>query len=98
MVANEESLRDRQRAQIRADIRRAAFPLFAERGYDTVTTEEIAAAPGIRSDGRKRRVAARPPTRPDPRRHPPRGVSAVRRAWLRHRDHRGDRRRRRYPI
>jgi AcrR family transcriptional regulator len=42
-----ESLRDRQRAQIRADIRRAAFRLFIERGYDTVTTEEIAAAAGV---------------------------------------------------
>ena len=41
------SLRDRQRAQIRADIRRAAFRLFIERGYDTVTTEEIATAAGI---------------------------------------------------
>ena len=39
-----ESLRDRQRAQIRADIRRAAFRLFIERGYDAVTTEEIASA------------------------------------------------------
>ncbi|WP_310777025.1 TetR/AcrR family transcriptional regulator [Mycobacterium sp. Z3061] len=41
------NLRDRQRAQIRADIRRAAFRLFVERGYDTVTTEEIATAAGV---------------------------------------------------
>lgn len=41
------SLRDRQRAQIRAEIRRAAFRLFTERGYDAVTTEEIAAAAGV---------------------------------------------------
>jgi AcrR family transcriptional regulator len=43
----EGSLRDRQRAQIRADIRRAAFRLFIERGYDAVTTEEIATAAGV---------------------------------------------------
>ncbi|MCW2663848.1 MAG: Transcriptional regulator [Mycobacterium sp.] len=42
-----ESLRERQRAQIRADIRRAAFRLFVERGYDAVTTEEIASAAGV---------------------------------------------------
>lgn len=42
-----ESLRDRQRAQVRADIRRSAFRLFIERGYNAVTTEEIAAAAGI---------------------------------------------------
>jgi AcrR family transcriptional regulator len=42
-----ESLRDRQRTQIRADIRRAAFRLFIERGYDAVTTEEIATAAGV---------------------------------------------------
>lgn len=42
-----ESLRDRQRAQIRSDIRRAAFRLFVERGYDAVTTEEIATAAGV---------------------------------------------------
>jgi AcrR family transcriptional regulator len=42
-----ESLRDRQRAQIRADIRRGAFRLFVERGYDAVTTEEIATAAGV---------------------------------------------------
>jgi AcrR family transcriptional regulator len=41
------NLRDRQRAQVRADIRRAAFRLFIERGYDTVTTEEIATAAGV---------------------------------------------------
>jgi AcrR family transcriptional regulator len=45
--AGGESLRDRQRAQIRADIRRAAFRLFIKRGYDAVTTEEIAAAAGV---------------------------------------------------
>ncbi|BBZ42088.1 TetR/AcrR family transcriptional regulator [Mycobacterium conspicuum] len=43
----EGSLRDRQRAQIRTEIRRAAFRLFIERGYDAVTTEEIASAAGI---------------------------------------------------
>ena len=42
-----ESLRDRQRAQIRADISLAAFRLFIERGYDAVTTEEIATAAGV---------------------------------------------------
>jgi AcrR family transcriptional regulator len=47
MTDSEGSLRDRQRAQIRADIRRAAFRLFVERGYDAVTTEEIATAAGV---------------------------------------------------
>jgi AcrR family transcriptional regulator len=46
-VTGEGSLRDRQRAQILADIRRAAFRLFVERGYDAVTTEEVAAAAGV---------------------------------------------------
>jgi AcrR family transcriptional regulator len=46
-VTDGGSLRDRQRAQIRADIRRAAFRLFVERGYDAVTTEEIATAAGV---------------------------------------------------
>ncbi|MGD1172863.1 TetR/AcrR family transcriptional regulator [Mycobacterium seoulense] len=45
--ARGDSLRDRQRAQVRADLRRAAFRLFVERGYDAVTTEEIAAAAGV---------------------------------------------------
>jgi AcrR family transcriptional regulator len=47
MTDSAGSLRDRQRAQIRADIRRAAFRLFVERGYDAVTTEEIATAAGV---------------------------------------------------
>ena len=47
MTANDPTLRDRQRAQILADIRRAAFRLFTERGYDAVTTEEVAAAAGV---------------------------------------------------
>ncbi|HEY0226214.1 MAG TPA: helix-turn-helix domain-containing protein [Mycobacterium sp.] len=47
MIGEGETLRDRQRAQVRADIRRAAFRLFVERGYDAVTTEEIATAAGV---------------------------------------------------
>jgi AcrR family transcriptional regulator len=43
----EGSLRDRQRAQVRADISLAAYRLFIERGYDAVTTEEVAAAAGV---------------------------------------------------
>src|ERR1700755_730299 len=42
-----EALRDRQRAQILQDISRAGFRLFIERGYDAVTTEEIASAAGV---------------------------------------------------
>ncbi|ORW26157.1 transcriptional regulator [Mycobacterium palustre] len=41
------SLRDRQRAQVHADIRLAAYRLFADRGFDNVTTEQIAAAAGV---------------------------------------------------
>nr|WP_245721852.1 TetR/AcrR family transcriptional regulator [Nocardia crassostreae] len=41
------SLRERQRRQIRADIQHAAFDLFADKGFDAVTTEQIAAAAGI---------------------------------------------------
>jgi AcrR family transcriptional regulator len=41
------SLRDRQRSQVLADVRRAAFRLFIEHGFDEVTVEEIALAAGI---------------------------------------------------
>jgi AcrR family transcriptional regulator len=45
--AEAASLRDRQRAQIRNDIRLAAYRLFAAHGFDNVTTEQIAAAAGV---------------------------------------------------
>jgi AcrR family transcriptional regulator len=41
------SLRDRQRAQLRADIHAAAYHLFAARGFANVTTEEIAARAAV---------------------------------------------------
>jgi AcrR family transcriptional regulator len=59
VTANEGSLRERQRAQIRAEIRRAAFRLFIERGYDAVTTEEIAAAAGVSPRTLFRHVSAK---------------------------------------
>ncbi|MBJ7358888.1 TetR family transcriptional regulator [Nocardioides sp.] len=40
-------LRERQRTALRADIERAAIGLFAEHGFDQVTTEAIAEAVGI---------------------------------------------------
>ncbi|MFD9680864.1 TetR/AcrR family transcriptional regulator [Rhodococcus sp. NPDC059969] len=41
------SLRERQRLQVRADIQRAAFELFARDGFEDVTTDQIASAAGV---------------------------------------------------
>jgi AcrR family transcriptional regulator len=45
--ANTGSLRDRRRAELLSQIQHTAHRLFAERGFDAVTTEDIAAAAGI---------------------------------------------------
>lgn len=45
--ANTGSLRDRRRAALLSQIQQTAQRLFAERGYDAVTTEDIAAAAGV---------------------------------------------------
>ncbi|OBK30405.1 hypothetical protein A5634_16210 [Mycobacterium asiaticum] len=45
--ANTESLRDRRRAELLSQIQHTAYQLFAEHGFDAVTTEDIAAAAGI---------------------------------------------------
>lgn len=45
--ANTGSLRDRRRAALLTQIQQTAQQLFADRGFDAVTTEDIAAAAGI---------------------------------------------------
>lgn len=45
--ANTGSLRDRRRAELLAQIQQTAHRLFAERGFEAVTTEDIASAAGI---------------------------------------------------
>ncbi|OBH63337.1 TetR family transcriptional regulator [Mycobacterium sp. E2479] len=45
--ANTGSLRDRRRAELLSHIQQTAHQLFAERGFEAVTTEDIASAAGI---------------------------------------------------
>jgi AcrR family transcriptional regulator len=40
-------LRDRQRAAVRAELHRAAYRLFVDRGYETVSVDDIALAAGL---------------------------------------------------
>jgi AcrR family transcriptional regulator len=47
MPSANTSLRDRRRAELLSQIQRTAHRLFAERGFEAVTTEDIAAAAGI---------------------------------------------------
>ncbi|MGY4712951.1 TetR family transcriptional regulator [Mycolicibacterium sp. CBM1] len=53
------TLRDRQRAQVRADIHAAAYRLFAARGFANVTTDDIAAAASVSPRTFFRHVAAK---------------------------------------
>lgn len=46
-VGRQPTLRDRQRAAVRADIHAAAYRLFAAKGFANVTTEDIAAEAAI---------------------------------------------------
>lgn len=45
--ANTGSLRDRRRAELLSQIQQTAHQLFAERGFEAVTTEDIASAAGV---------------------------------------------------
>jgi AcrR family transcriptional regulator len=53
------SLRDRRRAQLRDEIVLAALPLFAARGFDAVTMDDIAEAAGISLSTLFRHVAGK---------------------------------------
>jgi AcrR family transcriptional regulator len=53
------SLREQRRAQLRGQIVLAALPLFAARGFDAVTMEEIAEAAGISLSTLFRHVAGK---------------------------------------
>lgn len=53
------TLRDRRRAELRDQIVLAALPLFAARGFDAVTMEEIAEAAGISLSTLFRHVASK---------------------------------------
>jgi AcrR family transcriptional regulator len=53
------TLRDRRRAELRERIVLAALALFADRGFDEVTVEEIAAAAGISLSTLFRHVASK---------------------------------------
>ena len=74
LPAKPSSLRDRQRAQVRTDIRLAAYRLFAARGFNNVTTDEIAAAAGVSPSTFFRHTASKEELLLDPVR---RGWSAI---------------------
>lgn len=71
------SLRARQRRQIRADIQHAAFELFARKGFDAVTTEQIAAAAGVSPSTYFRHVRSKEDLLLEPVREGGAGIAAL---------------------
>lgn len=71
------SLRERQRALVRAEIQRAAFALFARDGFDAVTTEQIAAEAGISPSTYFRHVRSKEDLLLDPVREGGAGIVAL---------------------
>ncbi|WP_228538307.1 TetR/AcrR family transcriptional regulator [Nocardia sp. XZ_19_385] len=77
MASGSISLRERQRRQVRADIQRAAFELFARKGFDAVTTEQIAAAAEISPSTYFRHVRSKEDLLLDPVREGGAGIAAL---------------------
>ncbi len=71
------SLRERQRAQVRAEIQRAAFMLFARDGFDAVTTDQIAAEAGVSPSTYFRHVRSKDDLLLDPVRDGGAGIVAL---------------------
>ncbi|WP_137724210.1 TetR/AcrR family transcriptional regulator [Prescottella subtropica] len=71
------SLRERQRAVVRAEIQRAAYMLFARDGFDAVTTEQIAAEAGISPSTYFRHVRSKEDLLLDPVREGGAGIVAL---------------------
>ncbi|WP_280298104.1 TetR/AcrR family transcriptional regulator [Nocardia neocaledoniensis] len=71
------SLRERQRRQVRAEIQRAAFQLFARSGFDAVTTEQIAATAGVSTSTYFRHVRSKEDLLLDPVRDGGTGIAAL---------------------
>lgn len=71
------SLRERQRRQVRDEIQRAAYELFAAKGFAEVTTEEIAAAAGVSASTYFRHVRSKDDLLLDPVREGGAGIVAL---------------------
>ncbi|WP_405493647.1 TetR/AcrR family transcriptional regulator [Nocardia sp. NBC_00511] len=71
------SLRERQRRQVRDEIQRAAYALFAEHGFDAVTTEQIAAAAGVSASTYFRHVRSKEDLLLEPVREGGQGIVAL---------------------
>ncbi|MFC9893850.1 TetR/AcrR family transcriptional regulator [Nocardia sp. NPDC127579] len=77
MAGGTVPLRERQRRQVRAEIQRAAFELFARKGFDAVTTEQIAAAAEISPSTYFRHVRNKEDLLLDPVREGGAGIAAL---------------------